>query len=340
VIVWTALNYADQAMNRFTEDLYSSLWIRNLEPGQFLLQLFFALPVAMYFFSMMVENLHGMQREKDSDERYSADAARYRGLPQAMVYATLTPIVFIYVVYFLTQLPYFLSGFAGELPEPFTYSEYAVQGFYELLGLAVLNLGLIILMRRFTRNSDNRRNLPLRVYSFLLCATTLFLVTSASSKLILYILSFGLTRQRVIASFVLAGVAAVFLFALIWQFFDRFPVIRASAVALTALFLVLVFGRIDYRIAQFNIEMYKQGFHETLDSYYLLYELGEESLLYIMENDEGVTLQRAYAMEHGSWDSLTVNERIAIIVETESVEDDHWIQNRSNRRLYELVFCE
>jgi len=344
-VVWSLLNSADQAMNQFSVDFWDYLEDLDIDMLDIIVQLIFAVPIAMYFFSMLSLHTGGVKKGVLTDDYYKAAAAKGRVIPQALIYATVSPVLVIYIIYVCTQMRYFLSGFAGELPNGFSYSEYAVRGFYELFFLAVLNLGVILFMRRFTKGSDNPKNLTLRIYSSVMSLLTLFLVASASSKLILYVRQYGLTRDRVIASFVLCGVALTFLFILLQQFVSAFPAVRASAAGLTLLFLILAFGRIDYQIARFNIQMYKEGYHKELDVRYLVYTLGDESLLYIVENDEESTINRAIAAgdahsltyDSYSGESFTDCRDMILARVNRETEDDHRFQNLSARRLRSLV---
>lgn len=67
-------------------------------------------------------------------------------MPNAMVYAAVTPICILYVLFFVSQFPYFLGGFTGELAEGFTYAEYARKGFFELCAVCCINFAVIGIM--------------------------------------------------------------------------------------------------------------------------------------------------------------------------------------------------
>lgn len=291
IIVLVTLASADQAMAKLVDNIF-----KNISKDIFIIivQVILGIPIAMYFFGMLYTNGSKLRESDNSDETYTKKSAAGRVLPSAAIYGAILPIIMLYALFFFSQLPYYLSGFSGELPNGFTYVTYAVRGFEQLVFLTVFNLIIITLIQRFARGSAEKKSLSIKILSILLSLSTLVLVASAFSKLIMYIQEYGLTRQRVLSAWLIAVIGIVFVLIIIKQIFGRMPLIRSIVVVSVLMFAVLAFSRIDYQIARFNIEMYKTGKHQELDAEYLVSSLGDESLLYIVEHDEIETLQKAY----------------------------------------------
>ena len=103
--------------------------------------------------------------------------------PGMLLYAIMTPVCFVYAVYIGLQASYLFSGFAGTLPEGFSYAGYARSGFFELCFLSVLNFLLIALLFLACRRQGDARPLPLRIYSGILCVITLLLIAPPATGL-------------------------------------------------------------------------------------------------------------------------------------------------------------
>ncbi|HWL64609.1 MAG TPA: DUF4173 domain-containing protein, partial [Actinomycetota bacterium] len=91
-----------------------------------------------------------------------------------------------------------------------TYSEYARQGFFQLLAVAVITSGVIAAVVRLADLSDTSMRRVARWSLGLLCALTLIVLLSASVRLSLYEEAFGFTRLRLLVHATIAGLAIVF----------------------------------------------------------------------------------------------------------------------------------
>ena len=56
----------------------------------------------------------------------------------------------VYLVFCVIQIVYLFMG-KGSLPEGMTYSQYARQGFFQLLFVAVLNLVMVLMCLKYFR---------------------------------------------------------------------------------------------------------------------------------------------------------------------------------------------
>lgn len=78
-----------------------------------------------------------------------------------------------------------MSAFQNLLPAGYTYADYARRGFFELCGVAVLNLTLIALLQLFSRRDADTGKKPaaVRVYTVILAVFTLALIVTALRKM-------------------------------------------------------------------------------------------------------------------------------------------------------------
>lgn len=91
-----------------------------------------------------------------------------------------------------------------------TYSQYAREGFGQLVAVAALTLVVIAGARRWARRDSSRDERLLRALLGLLCALTLVVLASALKRLGLYMDAYGATRLRLFAEFEILALAGVF----------------------------------------------------------------------------------------------------------------------------------
>ncbi len=61
-------------------------------------------------------------------------------------------IAVVYVLFAIIQIKYLLLG--GQLPEGVTYSEYAVKGFWQLIGISLVNILLMLVAPRYKKGTS------------------------------------------------------------------------------------------------------------------------------------------------------------------------------------------
>lgn len=126
-----------------------------------------------------------------------------RGLNKLTVNTALIGLCMVYLLYLVSQLGYFVGGFAGIVPQEYSLSEYARRGFFEMAWLCAINMGLIVLAVSFVRKNNGRAPLSTRLLCLFTGLVTLFMVAAASAKMLTYIHGYGLTRLRVMTQLII-----------------------------------------------------------------------------------------------------------------------------------------
>ncbi|MFB6954344.1 DUF4153 domain-containing protein [Streptomyces niveus] len=164
----------------------------------------------------------------------------------------------LFAVFIGVQLTVLFGGYDKVLSETgLTYSEYATQGFWQLLGATLLTLIVIGLARRWApRDGAGDRRLVGAVLG-VLCVLTLVVVASALRRMDLYVDAYGLTRLRVSVAAMELWLGLVIVLIMAAGAFGGRWLPRAVAVSGAA--GVLVFGLIspDALVAERNIERYR-----------------------------------------------------------------------------------
>lgn len=155
-----------------------------------------------------------------------------------------------------------------QVTEGLTYAEYARQGFWQLLFVTILVMGVIAVAIRVAGRDDARDRLFLRVLIGGLCLTTLVIVASAIHRMSLYERAYGFSVERLLVRWIEMGLAIVLVLILVAG-------IRMSARWLpTAVVAVGSFGMLGLAIfnpegyvAQRNVEFFQQT--GKIDQWYM-----------------------------------------------------------------------
>lgn len=214
-----------------------------------------------------------------------------KGMNPMTVNTVLIMVCLVYVVYLLSQLAYFAGGLSGILPEGYTLSEYARRGFFEMAWLCVINLSILC----FALWQIRQEKLPrlTKIAGTFLGAITVFLVITASAKMLLYIGSYGLTRLRVLTQVIMLWLALTTILVTLRLYKPNFGYMKA--VVLTAMILGTLVFWVDVNafVARYNVRAYQSGRLETVDLEYLD-DLGSSGTAYLLELTEDKDRRIAY----------------------------------------------
>jgi hypothetical protein len=140
-----------------------------------------------------------------------------------------------------------------------TYAEYARQGFFQLVTVAVLTLGVVAVSIRWARTDRGADRLVLQLLLGVLCVLTLVVLLSALRRLQLYESTFGFTRLRVSVQATILWLGGLFVLVMLAGAMWRGHWLPRAAVVFTGVSL-LVFSLIDpdALIASKNVERFER----------------------------------------------------------------------------------
>ncbi len=143
-------------------------------------------------------------------------AWRFLGSTEAITVLLLLDLLF--AGFMFIQGAYLFGGLDSLTRSGMTYAEYARHGFFELLTVACLALGLLCTLALVTRRESAARRLAFNLSNSAMVLLVLGILTSAFQRMWLYELAYGFTRLRIYThSFMiwLAVVLLIFVVALI-----------------------------------------------------------------------------------------------------------------------------
>ncbi len=179
----------------------------------------------------------------------------------------LGSVNFLFLVFVIIQARYFFGGQANINAQGYTYAEYARRGFYELLAVSIMTMGLIVTVD--TQTIRKREEQPtFFVLVGVMIALTFVILLSAFRRLALYEDAYGFTRIRVMSAVFMIWLA-ILLGVLLVAVLRRRRSWFWTGGLLTALAFILSLNvmNMDGYIARRNIDR----FHQTgkLDLWYL-----------------------------------------------------------------------
>lgn len=198
------------------------------------------------------------------------------GIPVASV------LTIMYLLFSVVQIVYLFIG-NMQLPEGYTYAEYAREGFFQLLAVSILNLVMVLVGLYFFKP-----NKALKGILIVMSACTFIMIASSAMRMIIYIQYYYLTFLRILVLWTLVVLALIFAGVVIYILNEKFPLFRYSMVVVTGLYLCLSFSHPDYLIAKVNLagmEEDRSDFFkgEAYDDYYFLSRLNADAAPLMLE---------------------------------------------------------
>ncbi len=258
---------------------------------------------------------YAVWREGDAGQRGNRialpDVSRLLGSTEALV--LINAVNALFLAFVTIQIPYLFGGYLDITRARFTYAEYARRGFGELVVVAVLTLGLIVLLNAVTRRTTGGQRRAFNLSGTALLALTAVMLVSAFKRLWLYELAYGFTRMRIYPQvfMVWLGLLLAWFVITLWRRPDRFAV----GVLIAALGFV---GTLDVLNPDALIVRLNYQHHQTLlaqqaaagstareiDSSYLtqLSDDATPALIWLADQTSGATRD---AVEAGLRDRLT-----------------------------------
>jgi hypothetical protein len=213
----------------------------------------------------------------------------------------LISVDLLFLVFVWIQFTYLFGGQANINVEGYTYAEYARRGFFELLAVAVLSLGLILGLRQFTRREKVWQSELFNGLSSVMVGCVLIMLASAYERLLLYEDAFGYTQLRLYSHVLMVWLAFTFVWFLVVQWLrpDRF----AFGAFLAALGFLITLNVInpDASIAARNLSRYQAS--GKLDVDYLA-TLSEDAVPILVRSQDRLADDERRALDEHQDDRL------------------------------------
>lgn len=177
-------------------------------------------------------------------------------------------VVLLFAAFVAIQFAYFFGGRTNITLQGLTYAQYARRGFFELVAVSIMTLGLAFVLDRSTVRSVRREHTIFRVLCLLLVGLTMVILVSASQRMLLYEEAYGFTLLRVYTQVAMFWIGVLFLFFVLDMFRLRKNILSLGILLTVIGYLAtLNMMNMDYYIAEHNIARFRNG--QELDTAYL-----------------------------------------------------------------------
>lgn len=252
------LGEADMVFDRLTAGLLDFIW-SHLDMAAARVTL--GLLAAPFLFSL----LYALGRPKPLAEKPAKAARTLDGVVGIMVLGGLDAL---YLFFVGVQARALFGGEDYLAQMGISFADYARSGFFQLVFVAVLNLGVMLALLQLTGREGRGWN-AVRVLATLLIVLSGVILVSAAWRMTLYVLAYGLSFKRALTYWGMVMIALLLAAACVKVWREPFQLFRFAAVAALAGWLVLNYANVDRIVAQYNVNAYLSGSLAQVDLLYL-----------------------------------------------------------------------
>lgn len=167
----------------------------------------------------------------------------------------ITIFVMIDIVYVLFSTIQFIYLF-GEFPsDTYTYAEYAREGFFQLLFVALINFVLVLFSNRHFS-----KNIVLKIVMTITCICTFVMIVSSGYRMCLYIHAYNLTFLRVFVLWFLLVLAFLMAGSTLSIYIEKWNSFRYSLFVFTVFYTGFSLSNVDKQIASYNVAQFEKAF--------------------------------------------------------------------------------
>lgn len=246
IVVLPLLLSSDGVFNRI---LTAWTYVDIVNPlAEWTFRLIFFLFAAAYLYGYWMNRQH-YEAQADAYEQEEEEVPRKERKPMDLAVSNifLGVVDFVYLSFCFIQIKYLFLGNA--LPPDMNYSEYAREGFFQLVLVTVINLVIIVLV-----NHIKVPHLSVNVLLTITILCTAIMTVSAFYRMSLYEGAYGYTRLRLLVYLFLIGEGLTFIPICIGIFRPAFRYLETGLLILLIYYVGLTFLNVDGYVAYRNIE--------------------------------------------------------------------------------------
>ena len=240
--------------------------------------------IAVFFVSYAVCAALGMQNVKE-------EVRDHRVLEPVIAIIVTAALSVLYLMFSVIQILYLFIG-NMQLPEGYTYSQYARQGFFQLFAVCILNLVIVLVCLYLFRE-----NTALKGILTVISGCTFIMILSSALRMLMYIDRYNLTFLRI---FVLWSLAVIFLLmagVTTFIYIHKFPLFTYSMIIVTVFYIGLSFAHPDYWIAKYNLNPAHLDYlneYDVYDSQRYLSRLSADAAPVLLDKEKNPYIRTAF----------------------------------------------
>ncbi len=318
LIISALLSSADKVFETWAGNLFN--YLSEINIFEFIVRLIVIFTVSVISFSY----IWGLINKRKSGEAVESELPLKGVLDPIIALTVVFLISVVYITFVVIQFAYLFGGTNLALPPDFTYSEYARRGFFELVAVTLLNLGILLLNISFTREDGKVINLLNQILNSILIVCTMIMLYSAHYRMSLYEAVYGFTYLRILTHAFMVFIFALLAAAMFKVWRQKVSLIKAYAVIALIAYTTINYINIDVIIAKENIKRYNSKV-SSIDAAYLTH-LSHDSVPWLVTLLDNKNPDTAIKIENNlykrkkvleskhSWQSFNISEYRARVI--------------------------
>lgn len=185
--------------------------------------------------------------------------------PAAIAITINTILGLVYVIFSGFQIFTLFLG-NGQLPEDYTYAEYAREGFFQLVVVCIINMILVLISLYLFEKSK-----ILKASLLIISACTYIMIASSTFRMYMYVSVYQLTYTRLFVFWALLVIFMAMNGIAIFIFNEKFNLFRYCMIMVTVLYIGFAYMKPEAIIARNNLseKFYLEGECQDIDYNYL-----------------------------------------------------------------------
>ena len=283
VLLIFLLSGADKVFGYFVDKIFESFDIYDL--------ILHGILIIIGFFIFYSFLWHGKYGESSNigdkiKKEYKAD--------NIILYIILSSVLILYILFCIIQFAYLFAS-AG-LPDGISYSDYAREGFAQIVVISGINLIIFGCVIKFGKiHKPGEKDIVLKIMLYVLVAVTGIMLTSGFMRLGLYIVKEGMTFLRLISAWFMIYLVLVLILCVIRLIKAKLPLIVCCAILLLFSYNVLGYINPDAFITKHNLSKYEElEYNNKIDDWveYAFNNLSDDAINVLL--DSGLDKDKYY----------------------------------------------
>lgn len=258
VILWLLISadmVFDSMIGDFFRGIYGTLeyyFSGNLF-GRVILIVIIFLYISSTFYFIVLDYLDFVPDARIDEINDSSKIVRKFKLDIDTIQMLFVVLSIIYVIFDFIQIK---SLMFHSVSSNINYAEYARQGFFQLMFVSLINLGLILFSKKYYNCENKDKVRFLKVVSLLMIVLTFVIILSSFLRMNLYESQYGYTLLRLLVYITLITEIILLVPTSLYIIKNNYNILKAYMVILISVYVIINFINVDKVIAIRNIKRY------------------------------------------------------------------------------------
>ena len=277
IILTLLLTSADPIFERRIQSIFS--WFKPDNLGEYIFRFIY---ITVLAYLLLSAYYFGLVESKKIGKNEPSKSSLHPFLGFIESWIILGAVNLLFLSFVILQFTYLFGGENNINFEGFTYSEYAVRGYFELVAVVIITLIMFYIMALISKRKTNAQRWTFSGLGLLLVGLTGVILASAFKRLSLYEAVYGFTRLRTMTHISIIWIGLLLIAVIILEITRKTN--RLAIVLICFVFgfgLTVNFVDVDEFIVQQNIDrvihISEDTSDEALDTDYL-YSLSYDSI--------------------------------------------------------------